>query len=322
MSDVSTMLCLAISTPLPSLGPLRPFCSASRLSSPSLAQGKRATRPTSIPLIKLFPSQFPLSVKELIQHYSYRDNPLQLHDNLLQTFPFYPSTDHSGRRGENFDAILSLDNWVVHNIDLLGYGRPSRHPFTPNSLDIIEAWFHSFKEWWQLRRLDGLQGQTLVKDPQFCKKILMVSPGAVIKHSKPVFNTSPFTLVRKAGLSSSKIVSMGSSRRFVHLPVNEQELLHRYAYGIFQSPGSGEYMLNYLLRGTHKLRCKLLWCYGTEDWMDRKGGDESRSSVCDIPNSGHHIYLDNIEALNELVVSELKNFKIFLHVHRTPTFAS
>lgn len=63
----------------------------------------------------------------------------------------------------NFDAILSLDNWVVHNIDLLGYGRPSRHPFTRNSLDIIEAWFHdSFKEWWQLRRLDGLQGQTLV----------------------------------------------------------------------------------------------------------------------------------------------------------------
>lgn len=376
---------------------------------------KRATHPTSVPLNKLFQSQFPLSIRELIQDYSFRDSPLKLQHDLLLSLPFFPLADSSGKRGEvvqttllsghkinefviyppslareenpasselyrnckhlfmihgyggglgfflkNFDAILSLDDWVVHNIDLLGYGCSSRPPFTPDSLDSVESWFHeSFAEWLKLRNLVGLEDQTLVmahsmgaylmatygikKDPEFCKNLLMVSPGAVIKHRKKVFvpsyfaklweqNISPFTLVRKAGPLGSKLVSMWSSRRFAHLPKNEQVLLHRYAYGIFQSPGSGEYMLNYLLapgadarhplieRGIHKLRCKMLWCYGDQDWMDVKGGqlctriinymskDKTRSSVCEIPNSGHHIYLDNIDAFNQLILSEMKKF--------------
>lgn len=383
---------------------------------PEEVQGyKRATHPTSVPLKKLFLSQFPLSIRELIQDYSYRDNPLKLQHDLLLVLPFFPKADELGKRGEvvqtklssghrinefviyppklatetdptnsdlyrkcnhlfmihgyggglgfflkNFDAILSLDNWVVHNIDLLGYGCSSRPPFTPNSLESVESWFHdSFKEWLQLRNLKGLENQTLVmahsmgaylmatyainRDPKFCKKILMVSPGAVIRHRNKVFvptyfaklweqNISPFTLVRKAGPLGSKLVSMWSSRRFARLPRNEAELLHRYAYGIFQSPGSGEYMLNYLLapgadarhplieRGIHKIRCELLWCYGTEDWMDKKGGelcsriissitgDKNRSTVMEIPDSGHHIYLDNIDAFNRLLVSEMKSF--------------
>lgn len=376
---------------------------------------KRATHPTSVPLNKLFQSQFPLSIRELMQDFSCRDNPLKLQHDLLLSLPFFPLADSTGKRGEvvqttlqsghkinefviyppalackadptnddlyrnfkhifmihgyggglgfflkNFDAILSLDDWVVHNIDLLGYGCSSRPPFTPNSLDSVEDWFHdSFDEWLKLRNLRGLENQTLVmahsmgaylmatygikRDPVFCKKLLMVSPGAVIKHRKKVFvpsyfaklweqNISPFTLVRKAGPLGSKLVSMWSSRRFAHLPKNEQILLHRYAYGIFQSPGSGEYMLNYLLapgadarhplieRGIHKLRCKMLWCYGDQDWMDVKGGqlctsiinyiskDKNRSSVCEIKNSGHHIYLDNIDAFNELILSEMKKF--------------
>lgn len=376
---------------------------------------KRATHPTSVPLKKLLLSQFPLSVRELMQDYSYRDNPLKLQFDLLLTLPFFPKADPLGKRGEvvqtklstgnrinefviyppklaaetdpthsdlyrkcnhlfmihgyggglgfflkNFDAILCLDNWVVHNIDLLGYGCSSRPPFTPNSLKDVESWFHdSFKEWLRLRNLEGLENQILVmahsmgaylmatyainENPRFCKKLLMVSPGAVIKHRKKVFvptyfaklweqNISPFTLVRKAGPLGSKLVSMWSSRRFAHLPRNEAELLHRYAYGIFQSPGSGEYMLNYLLapgadarhplieRGIHKIGCEMLWCYGTEDWMDKKGGqlcsriianftgDTNRSTVLEIPNSGHHIYLDNIDAFNDLVVSQMKSF--------------
>lgn len=376
---------------------------------------KRATHPTSVPLNKLFLSQFPLSIRELINDYSYRDNPLQIQHDLLLSLPFFPEPDLLGKRGDvvqtalrnghtinefviyppalaaekdpssgklyrecnhlfmihgyggglgfflkNFDAILSLENWVVHNIDLLGYGCSSRPPFTPSSLESVESWFHdSFHEWLTLKNLDGLADKTLVmahsmgaylmatyginKDPNFCRKLLMVSPGAVIKHRKKVYvpsyfaklweqNISPFTLVRKAGPLGSKLVSMWSSRRFAHLPKNEQVLLHRYAYTIFQSPGSGEYMLNYLLapgadarhplidRGIHKLNCKMLWCYGEEDWMDVKGGqlcteiindasqDKERSTVCEIPNSGHHIYLDNIEAFNDLVLNEMKKF--------------
>lgn len=378
---------------------------------------RRPTHPTSVPLNKLFSSQFPLSITELVQDYAHRDNPLKFQYDLLSTLPFFPHADADGKRGavvqttlllglsinefaiypklfggdsdvspsderylqcnhlimvhgyggglgfflKNFDAISSLDNWVVHSIDLLGYGCSSRPKFVANSLDEVEAFFHdSFGEWLHARGLDKTPEKNLVmahsmgaylmatygirKAPDFCRKMLMVSPGAIIKHRREVFvptyfkrlweqNISPFTLVRKAGPLGSKLVSMWSSRRFANLPSNEASLLHRYAYGIFQSPGSGEYMLNFLLapgadarhplieRGIHKLKCSLLWCYGQEDWMDKKGGqlcsriinsvtgDAHRSTMCEIENSGHHIYLDNILEFNRLITDEMTKFE-------------
>lgn len=376
---------------------------------------RRPSHPTSVPLSKLFSTNFPLSITDLFDDYSYRENPHKFQHDLLATLPFYPDPDASGRLAlvitthlssgydinefviyppsfqnkldaellelydkcnhlvmvhgyggglgfflKNFGPIALEDNWVVHAIDLLGYGCSSRPKFTADSLDAVEDFFHdSMKEWLHLRRLDISPQNNLFmahsmgaylmatygirKDPNFCKKLLMVSPGAVIKHRKQVpvpgyfaklweQNISPFTLVRKAGPLGSKLVSMWSSRRFANLPENEAALLHKYAYGIFQGPGSGEYMLNYLLapgadarhplieRGIHKLRCKLLWCYGQEDWMDKKGGelcsriinslsgDPTKSTTCEIENAGHHIYLDNIDEFNKWVVGEMKNF--------------
>ncbi|GEQ66684.1 hypothetical protein JCM33374_g347 [Metschnikowia sp. JCM 33374] len=261
---------------------------------------------------------------------------------------------------KNFADISSKDNWVVHAIDLLGYGCSSRPEFTAQSLEEVESFFHdSFEEWLKLRGLSENPHKTLVlahsmgaylmatygikKKPDFCSKLLMISPGAVIKHRKKVFvpsyfaklwerNISPFTLVRKAGPLGSKLVSMWSFRRFAKLSRTESSLLHKYAYGIFQSRGSGEYMLNFLLapgadarhplaeRGIDKLKCKLLWCYGKEDWMDKRGGDicsdiinsaakdPCKSTNCVIDNAGHHVYLDNIEKFNELVLNEMKQF--------------
>lgn len=376
---------------------------------------RRPTHPTSVPLSKLFSTNFPLSISQLIEDYANRENPLKFQHDLLATLPFYPEADASGRQAQvvetrlssgydinefiiyppsfqnksiaekeelyeecnhlimvhgyggglgfflkNFDAISLLDNWVVHSIDLLGYGCSSRPNFTADSLESVEDWFHdSTHEWFRLRRLDKSPLKNLVmahsmgaylmatygirREPHFCKKMLMVSPGAVIKHRKKVpvpayfaklweQNISPFTLVRKAGPLGSKLVSMWSSRRFANLPENEATLLHKYAYGIFQSRGSGEYMLNYLLapgaearhplieRGIHKLQCKLLWCYGQEDWMDKEGGklcskivnsvsgDPTRSTTCEIENAGHHIYLDNIDEFNNMVLGEMKQF--------------
>ncbi|KAF5212183.1 putative cardiolipin-specific deacylase [Clavispora lusitaniae] len=376
---------------------------------------KRSTHPTSVPLSKLFSSQFPLSTKESFRDYAFRHNPLKFQWDLLSTLPFFPNADAQGRRGhvvettlssghrinefvihppsfngkaqveqdalyencnhlimvhgyggglgfflKNFDQVASLPNWVVHSVDLLGYGCSSRPKFTPTCLDEVEDWFHdSFQEWLNLRHLNKAPEKNLVmahsmgaylmatygirRDPSFCKKMLMVSPGAIIKHRRKVpvpayfarlweQNISPFSLVRNAGPLGSKLVSMWSSRRFANLPAKEAKLLHKYAYGIFQSPGSGEYMLNYLLapgadarhplieRGVEALKCRLLWCYGKEDWMDRKGGelcsaminehygDPTRSSTCEIENAGHHLYLDNIRDFNKLLLTEMKNF--------------
>lgn len=375
---------------------------------------KRSTHPTSVPLNKLFTSQFPLSISELFRDYGHRHNPLKFQYNLLSTLPFFPEADQTGRYGEvvetvlpsgnkinefviyppsfhgksqeerkvlyakcnhlimvhgyggglgfflkNFEQLSLLPNWVVHSIDLLGYGCSSRPKFTPNSLKEVENWFHdSYEEWANLRHLKNPQkilvmahsmGAYLMasyginRDPSFCKKLMMVSPGAIIKHRSKVAipayfaklweqNISPFSLVRNTGPFGSKLVSMWSSRRFANLPQNEATLLHKYAYGIFLSPGSGEYMLNFLLapgadarhplveRGVEKLKCNLLWCYGEEDWMDQKGGelcsnivnshyqDPTRSTTCEIKNAGHHLYLDNVRDFNELVLNEMQKY--------------
>lgn len=376
---------------------------------------KRPTHPTSVPLSKLFSTNFPLSVSELFEDYAYRENPLKFQHDLLATLPFFPEPEPSGRQAQvlqtrlpsgydinefviyppsfydkndaeqlelydscnhlimvhgyggglgfflkNFGPIARLNNWVVHAIDLLGYGCSSRPKFTADSLDSVEDWFHdSLDDWLKIRRLKENPNHNLVmahsmgaylmatygirRDAQFCKKMLMVSPGAVIKHRKQVpvpayfaklweQNISPFSLVRNAGPLGSKLVSMWSSRRFANLPENEATLLHKYAYGIFQGPGSGEYMLNFLLapgaearhplieRGIHRLKCKLLWCYGQEDWMDKKGGelcsniingmtgDPSTSTLCEIENAGHHVYLDNIDEFNKMLIGEMEKF--------------
>jgi cardiolipin-specific phospholipase len=129
---------------------------------------------------------------------------------------------------------------------------------------------------------------------------------------------SPFSLVRYTGPLGAKFVSGWSSRRFANLPRSEADALHRYSYGIFNSPGSGEYALNYLLapgangrwplaERAHRINCPSVWVYGDRDWMDIRGGYQAAASirqaggyaeVVTVPNSGHHIYLDNPSMLN------------------------
>lgn len=255
---------------------------------------------------------------------------------------------------KNFDALLARRRWIIHAIDLLGYGCLSRPKFSPNNLDDVEAWFHNLYSEWAAKRginpdrtivLAHSMGAYLMASYgirtglRFCRKMLMVSPGAVIRHRRQVAvpdyfarlweqNISPFSLVRKAGPLGLKLVSMWLSRRFAHLPEKEKALFHRYSYGIFQAPGSGEYMLNYLLapgadarhplaeRGISNLQCNTLWWYGSSDWMDPEGGricsdiinqgGSFSSDVRIVPHAGHHIYLDNPRAFNRMVLDEMK----------------
>jgi len=68
-------------------------------------------------------------------------------------------------------------------------------------------------------------------------------------------NVSPFSIVRLTGPLGPRFVSGWSSRRFNHLPEDERQTLHDYAYSLFRQRGSGEYALPYLLApGAHARR--------------------------------------------------------------------
>lgn len=60
-------------------------------------------------------------------------------------------------------------------------------------------------------------------------------------------NISPFSVVRWAGPLGPRFVSGWTSRRFSHLPPDEAQALHTYAYSLFKQRGSGEYALAYIL---------------------------------------------------------------------------
>lgn len=60
-------------------------------------------------------------------------------------------------------------------------------------------------------------------------------------------NISPFSLVRWSGPLGPRLVSGWTSRRFSHLPPDQAQALHDYAYSLFRQRGSGEYALSYIL---------------------------------------------------------------------------
>lgn len=60
-------------------------------------------------------------------------------------------------------------------------------------------------------------------------------------------NISPFSIVRWSGPLGPRFVSGWTSRRFSHLPPEESQALHDYAYSLFRQKGSGEYALAYIL---------------------------------------------------------------------------
>ena len=117
-------------------------------------------------------------------------------------------------------------------------------------------------------------------------------------------NISPFSLVRWSGPLGPRFVSGWTSRRFSHLPAEEAQALHTYAYTLFKQRGSGEYALAYILApgafarsplirriggvgrqpivsggtGTSDLSTHretgvpVVLMYGENDWMDVAGG--------------------------------------------------
>ncbi|KAL8765151.1 MAG: hypothetical protein Q9209_007683 [Squamulea sp. 1 TL-2023] len=127
-------------------------------------------------------------------------------------------------------------------------------------------------------------------------------------------NISPFSLVRWAGPLGPRFVSGWTSRRFSHLPPDEAQALHNYAYSLFKQRGSGEYALAYILAPGAFARSPLIrriqgvgrqmtatsglttsstaiaqqrrengipivFMYGENDWMDIAGGYAAEQKI-------------------------------------------
>ncbi|KAL8809807.1 MAG: hypothetical protein Q9200_003093 [Gallowayella weberi] len=127
-------------------------------------------------------------------------------------------------------------------------------------------------------------------------------------------NISPFSLVRWAGPFGPRFVSGWTSRRFSHLPPDEAQALHDYAYSLFRQRGSGEYALAYILapgafarspliRRIHGVGRQMIasnglatssvavaqqrrengipvvFMYGENDWMDIAGGYAAEQKI-------------------------------------------
>ncbi len=135
-------------------------------------------------------------------------------------------------------------------------------------------------------------------------------------------NVSPFGILRGSFFFGPMFAARYTSRRFGALPDDELRSLHAYCQSIFMSKGSGEYCLAHILApGAYarkpmvdrieKLKMPMSFLYGEHDWMDVRGGKEAvkrlrkqgnvKTNCFIVPNSGHHIYLDNPKPYDSLI---------------------
>lgn len=252
---------------------------------------------------------------------------------------------------KNFEGITKgSDDWCLHAVDSLGYGLSTRPDF--HSADEFESWFvDSLEQWRQARGIDkiflcchsmgAIAGtKYALKYPDAVQKLMFVSPAGIVKptpeptapwwlHPLWEANISPFCLIRNAGPWGSLVTSGWTYRRFAKLTKKEQQLLHTYAYRVFNAKGSGEYFMSSILSPgavpknpilhshVSKLQCDTVWIYGDEDWMPKEGGLEAveilkgkglHAEFKTVSDSGHHLYLDNYKEFNGVVNGELEAF--------------
>jgi cardiolipin-specific phospholipase len=95
-------------------------------------------------------------------------------------------------------------------------------------------------------------------------------------------NISPFSFVRWSGPLGPRLVSGWTSRRFSHLPPEEAQALHDYAYSLFRLRGSGEYALAYILAPGAFARSPLIrriQGVGRQPLVDSTGSTNGASDV-------------------------------------------
>lgn len=149
---------------------------------------------------------------------------------------------------------------------------------------------------------------------------------------------SPFQVLQWFGPFYSKILSLWSFQRFKDLQSNKEGdatdntdlilKLHDYSFSVFnQYQASGEIAITMFInheilprlplsdRGfveyLNEQKIDTIWIYGENDWMNSKGGQycvekitklgNSSATFQKIENAGHHLYLDNPLAFNQLI---------------------
>ncbi|EDR14734.1 uncharacterized protein LACBIDRAFT_305719 [Laccaria bicolor S238N-H82] len=138
---------------------------------------------------------------------------------------------------------------------------------------------------------------------------------------------SPFQVVRSTLFWGPMLIGKYSSRRFSGLTDEDTRDMHDYIMNITLAKGSGEYCISHLLEpGAHArmpivdridaLKIPVTFVYGDHDWMDPIGGQQSverlrqagngQGRMYIVNNAGHHVYLDNTRAVNELLIKELE----------------
>ncbi|GBE79399.1 alpha/beta-hydrolase [Sparassis latifolia] len=142
---------------------------------------------------------------------------------------------------------------------------------------------------------------------------------------------SPFQVVRSTLFWGPMLVGKYSSRRFIGLSEEDTRAMHDYIVNITLAKGSGEYCISHLLApGAHArlplvdriaaLKIPITFVYGEHDWMDPEGGTEAvenlrqagngQGKMYIVPHAGHHVYLDNPKAVNDLLVKELDRHRV------------
>ncbi|KAG8753559.1 hypothetical protein FRC14_005937 [Serendipita sp. 396] len=139
---------------------------------------------------------------------------------------------------------------------------------------------------------------------------------------------SPFGVLRAGGPWAPMLVGRYSSRRFADLDPQHTRDLHHYLLQISLARGSGEYALSHILAPMAHARLPLeyrvnklpknlpvTFVYGGHDWMDPEGGNRSvkrlreagnmASKLVIIPGAGHHVYLDNPDGVDKLLLKEM-----------------
>lgn len=119
-----------------------------------------------------------------------------------------------------------------------------------------------------------------------------------------------------------------TTRRFADLDPDYTRDLHQYLLQISLARGSGEYALSHILAPMAHARLPLefrvaklpkdlpvTFVYGSHDWMDPEGGVRSvqrlkeagnmASRMVIVPGAGHHVYLDNPDVVNKLLIKDL-----------------
>ncbi|KAF7355098.1 AB hydrolase-1 domain-containing protein [Mycena sanguinolenta] len=145
---------------------------------------------------------------------------------------------------------------------------------------------------------------------------------------------SPFAVIRNTYFWAPMLIGKVHPlyTRFIPLAgslgsrTKETRDIHDYIMHITLAKGSGEYCVSHIFSpGAHArmplvdrvaaLKIPVTFVYGDHDWMDPEGGEKSvenlrkagngqaRSYI--VNNAGHHVYLDNPKAVNDLMIKEL-----------------